>query len=441
MSFPRYPKYKASGVEWLGDVPEHWDVQRLKRACRVFPSNIDKKSYDGETPVVLCNYTDVYYNERITRAIDFMPATATTDQITKFTLRAGDTIITKDSETADDIAVAAYVPQDLPGVVCGYHLSMVRPMPTICGAFVKRLFDSAYAKGCFATLANGLTRVGLGQYELDNVELPFPPLAEQTAIAGFLDRETGKIDELVAEQRRLIELLKEKRQAVISHAVTKGLNPHAPTKPSGIEWLGDVPEHWEIRKLSQLFRAGKGKNGQLLTKEFCAGNEGEYPVYSGQTENEGVMATWSQYEFDFGEEGVLFSTTVGAKAMHLKQVFGRFSLSQNCMIIWPTTVGCLASFFFCHFQPLFQYERGLIPEHMQASFRIEDLYGYRIAVPPIDEQRAIRELLDRETAAFDTLTIEAQRGIELLQERRSALISAAVTGKIDVRHITNVEAV
>ncbi len=109
MSFPRYPKYKPSGVEWLGDVPERWDVQRLKRACRVFPSNIDKKSYDGETPVVLCNYTDVYYNERITRAIDFMPATATTDQITKFTLRAGDTIITKDSETADDIAVAAYV--------------------------------------------------------------------------------------------------------------------------------------------------------------------------------------------------------------------------------------------------------------------------------------------------------------------------------------------
>ena len=170
MSFPKYPKYKASGVEWLGEVPEHWEVKRLKRICNVFPSNVDKKSQEGETPVVLCNYTDVYYNEKITSALEFMVATATTDQIAKFTLRAGDTIITKDSETADDIAVAAYVPEDLPGVVCGYHLSMVRPLSDASGAFITRLFGSVYAKSRFATLANGLTRVGLGQYQLDNIE-------------------------------------------------------------------------------------------------------------------------------------------------------------------------------------------------------------------------------------------------------------------------------
>ena len=240
MSFPRYPRYKASGAEWLGAVPEHWEVMRLKRACRVFPSNVDKKSHEGETPVLLCNYTDVYYNETISAGMGFMAATASADQIAKFTLRAGDTIITKDSETADDIAVAAYVPEDLPGVVCGYHLSMVRPMSDANGAFVKRLFDSVYAKSCFAVRANGLTRVGLGQDELDNVEMPFPPLAEQAQITAFLDRETAKIDGLVAEQRRLMELLTEKRQAVISHAVTQGRDPHAPMKPSGIEWLGDL---------------------------------------------------------------------------------------------------------------------------------------------------------------------------------------------------------
>jgi type I restriction enzyme, S subunit len=136
MSFPRYPQYKDSGVEWLGEVPGHWEVKRLKQACLVFPSNIDKKSYDNETPIKLCNYTDVYYNDTIEPAMDFMAATATTEQIAKFTLRAGDTIITKDSETADDIAIAAYVPADLPGVVCGYHLSMVRPLPVTNGAFV-----------------------------------------------------------------------------------------------------------------------------------------------------------------------------------------------------------------------------------------------------------------------------------------------------------------
>ena len=241
MSFPRYPAYKDSGVEWLGEVPGHWDVKRLKQACHVFPSNVDKKSYDGETPVKLCNYTDVYYNDTIAAETDFMAATATQEQIAKFTLRSGDTIITKDSETADDIAIAAYVPEDLPGVICGYHLSMIRPTQATSGAFVKRLFDSSYVKSCVAVRANGLTRVGLGQYEIDNLDLPFPPLSEQTQIAAFLDRETAKIDALVAEQQRLMVLLKEKRQAVISHAVTKGLDPDAPMKPSGIEWLEEVP--------------------------------------------------------------------------------------------------------------------------------------------------------------------------------------------------------
>lgn len=243
MSFPRYPKYRDSGVASLGEVPEHWDVRRLKYTCHVFPSSVDKKSLENETPVRLCNYTDVYYNERITPAIDFMTATASSDQIAKFTLRADDTVVTKDSETPDDIAVAAYVPVALPGVVCGYHLAMVRPLQCVSGAFVKRLFDSVYAKSLFATLANGLTRFGLGRYALDNAAFPFPPRDEQTSIAGFLNRETAKIDALIGEQQRLIDLLKEKRQAVNSHAVTKGLNPDAPMKPSGIEWLGDVPKH------------------------------------------------------------------------------------------------------------------------------------------------------------------------------------------------------
>ena len=133
---------------------------------------------------------------------------------------------------------------------------MIRPMPHIHGAFIKRLFDSIYAKSCFATLANGLTRYGLGQYELDNVEMPFPPLGEQVLIAEFLDRETAKIDELVAEQQRLIELLKEKRQAVISHAVTNGLNPAVPMRSSGIEWLDDVPSHWRTVQLKHLAASG-----------------------------------------------------------------------------------------------------------------------------------------------------------------------------------------
>lgn len=213
-------KLKPSGIEWLGDVPAHWEIKRLKLACHVFPSNVDKKSHDGEEPVLLCNYMDVYYNDKITSGMEFMAATASSNQIVKFTLRAGDTIITKDSETADDIAIGAYVQVDLPGVICGYHLSILRPMYGTNGAFIKRLFDSTYIKSCVAVRANGLTRVGLGQYAIDNLEIPFPALVEQTAIADFLDSELAKLDILTVEAQRAIDLFQERRTALISAAVT-----------------------------------------------------------------------------------------------------------------------------------------------------------------------------------------------------------------------------
>ena len=278
MTLNRYSNYKESGVNWLGEVPDGWCVQKLKYACEVFPSNVDKHSREDEPVVKLCNYTDVYYNEVISADMPFMVATASVEQVAKFTLRAGDTIITKDSESADDIAIAAYVPQDLPGVICGYHLSMVRPKPATCGAFVKRLFDSMYAKARFEVAANGLTRVGLGQYALDNVEFPFPPHEEQLQIAAFLDHETAKIDALVAEQQRLIELLQEKRQAVISHAVTKGLDPMVPMTDSGVEWLGKVPEHWKVLPLRRSieFLTDYEANGSFAdTKANVVIDEGE----------------------------------------------------------------------------------------------------------------------------------------------------------------------
>lgn len=158
MSFHRYPDYKATGLEWLPVIPTDWEIRRLKQFCTVFPSNVDKKSIEGESPVKLCNYTDVYYNDSIRAEMESMDATASEEQVKKFALRAGDVIITKDSETADDIAIAAYVPKTLPGVICGYHLSMLRPRADVNGLYVKRVFDSIYAKSLFSVRANGLTR-------------------------------------------------------------------------------------------------------------------------------------------------------------------------------------------------------------------------------------------------------------------------------------------
>jgi type I restriction enzyme S subunit len=443
MSFPQYPSYKDSGVEWLGEVPTHWGVKRLKHVCHVFPSNVDKRSYDDETPVKLCNYTDVYYNEVITAGMDFMAASASVDQIEKFSLRAGDTIITKDSETADDIAIAAFVPEDLPGVVCGYHLSMVRPESDTCGAFVKRLFDSNYAKSCFAVLANGLTRVGLGQYELDNVELAFPPLAEQTAIAEFLDRETGKIDELVADQRRLMELLKEKRQAVISHAVTRGLNPAAPLKPSGIEWLGDVPAHWEVlnvKRLSSFITSGPrgwservGDDGCLFIQSGDLNDRLEIKFETAKRVSVAEDAETTRTRLMDGDVVVCITGAKTGNVAVAELVPEPAYVNQHLCLIRPTAdvlpkfLGVLLK------SSVGQTYFDFSQYGLKQGLSLENIKEAPVLVPPVAEQEAIVAHMEVELGKFDTLTAEAQRAIDLLQERRTALISAAVTGQIDVR--------
>lgn len=441
MSLPRYPKYKDSGVEWLGEVPEHWQVRRLKHVCQAFPSNVDKKSHEGEQPVMLCNYTDVYYNDRITADLQFMAASASRDQIEKFTLRAGDTVITKDSETADDIAVSAYVPEGLPGVVCGYHLSIVRPRISACGSFVKRLFDSAYTKATVAVKANGLTRVGLSQYDIDNIEWPWPPIEEQEAIAAFLDRETSKIDALIAEQQRLAVLLKEKRQAVISHAVTKGLDPSVPMKASGVEWLDDVPAHWECGSLVRIanrivvgiaeaathayvdsgvpilrstnIRAGRIVGDILQVEPGFAADRGSKQMYSGdlvtvRTGNAGVTAVVPP-ELDQSQCFTMLITTL--KKPH----------SSRYYCYWLNSLPA---------QDYFALEGW---GTAQVNISVPILKALPIPIPPIVEQEHIADHLDCILDQFNALVSEAEGAMNLLRERRMGVISSAVTGQVDAR--------
>lgn len=428
MSVAPYPEYKDSGVPWIGETPRPWVVEPVRRSMT--------RRKELNTGMRCEHRLALTMGGVVPRALDDLDGLQASEFETYQIFDAGDLVFKLIDLQNIKTSRVGLVPER--GIMSPAYIRLSVEANRVLPEFCYWYFTDLYNRQVFNQLGGGV-RQTLGPEEL--LTLPFirPTLEEQSAIAAFLDQETGKIDALVAEQERLIALLKEKRQAVISQAVTKGLNPNAPMKASGIEWLGQVPAHWETRKVSHLFRAGKGKNGQMLTKEFCAVNEGPYPVYSGQTEDEGVMGTWYEFEFDFGEIGVLFCTTVGARAMHLKQLYGRFSLSQNCMIVWPTDSRCITRFFFYHFQPLFQWERSLIPDHMQPSFRMEDLYSFSIGVPPITEQNEIVEFLDSETQKIDTLITEATQAITLLRERRAALISAAVTGKIDVRSLTPTE--
>lgn len=232
-------RLKPSGVEWLGDIPEHWEVRRLRTIASVKPSGVDKNSIENEQPVLLCNYVDVYKNEVITNKIDFMKATATQDEIRAFELKAGDVVITKDSESWDDIAVPAFVPETLPGVVCAYHLAIVRPnTKLIDGEFLFRAFSSDPVADQFRVSANGVTRYGLAQGAIKSAYFPFPPKEEQRKIIEFISEKSSEIHAAITRAEREIELMREYRTRLIADVVTGKVD------------VGDVPveafpQDWE----------------------------------------------------------------------------------------------------------------------------------------------------------------------------------------------------
>lgn len=212
--------------------PSGWRTERLKHVADVTFSSVDKKSVDGEVPVRLCNYTDVYYNDEIAADMPFMEATASLDQARSFGLRAGDVLITKDSETADDIGVAAFVPETLDGVVCGYHLAVLRPKPQrIDPKYLFWSICSRHMREQMTAFASGVTRYGLRFADTGGLQLFVPYLARQRAVARFLDRETARIDSLIARKQVLVGVVQERRQALVDSATVPRLAPRSDEWP------------------------------------------------------------------------------------------------------------------------------------------------------------------------------------------------------------------
>ncbi|MCY4595295.1 MAG: restriction endonuclease subunit S, partial [Bryobacterales bacterium] len=212
---------RDSGVEWLGEIPAHWEVRRLRNVVTMRVSNVDKHARKGETPIRLCNYVDVYKHDYIGQQIDFMRSTATPEEIARFRLEEGDVLITKDSEAWDDIGVPSLVTEPAEDLISGYHLALLRPVAgVLIGSHLLRALQSKGLAHQFHVEAKGVTRYGLSHSSIKSVWLPVPPLPEQVAIADFLDRETGRTDALVAKTREAIERLCEYRGSVISAAVT-----------------------------------------------------------------------------------------------------------------------------------------------------------------------------------------------------------------------------
>lgn len=215
------PSYRDSGVGWLGEVPAHWQVERLGHVASYRVSSVDKKTMDGEMLVRLCNYTDVYYGDRI-RASNrgFMKATASAHEIAQYGLTEGDVVITKDSEDWKDIAVPALIDETADDFVCGYHLGIIRPSQRMYPAFFFRVMQSTNVNQELQVSASGVTRYGLPIAAVTEASVPVPPLTEQQAIAEFLDHEMGRVDGLVSHVETALERLEEYRTALITAVVT-----------------------------------------------------------------------------------------------------------------------------------------------------------------------------------------------------------------------------
>ena len=384
---------------------------------------MDKHCVEGQPPVRLCNYTDVYKNSAITRDLDFMPASASPEQVKRFRLQIGDTLITKDSETADDIGIPAFVLTEADDLICGYHLAIIRPDPEVAHPkYLHWVLSSEPSFRQWLLLATGVTRVGIKSGDLGRLQIALPPKADQEAIADYLDRETAKTDTLITEQERLISLIGERRQASFDSVLT-----------SGAGWLV------QLRRITSVpIEAGVDAQGDST-------NPTDWPRYVRTTDIASMFRMHSDRRVTVApdvaaaarlEAGDLVATRAGAtigKAMLFSgdepAAFAgylvRIRLDQNLAI--PEYVAYWTAS--AHYKG--QVSSGAVKSTID-NFSAAKYRSLVIPLPSLDRQREICAELDSTIRGLDAIEAEAESFIALARERRSALITAAVTGQIEI---------
>ena len=439
-----YPAMKDSGVEWLGAVPEHWEVRRLRNTSEMRVSNVDKHAKDDEQPVRLCNYVDVYKNERIRSGMAFMRATATTDEIERFRLQSGDVLITKDSEAWNDIGVPALVEDTQDDIVSGYHLALLRPFPErVDGGYLFRALQSTAVTYQFHVEANGVTRYGLSHSAIKSVWLPLAPLPEQSAIVRYLDHVDQRIRRYIRANQKLIKLLEEQKQALIHQIVTRGLDPNVCLKPSGVEWLGEVPEHWEVVALKRVLR-------QLVDcehKTAPAVGESDYRVVRttavryGRLRWKGTYCTNANAFRDWTKRGipepgdVIFTREAPAGEACIVPEGKAVCLGQRTVLM-KLQKGQYDSHFLVHMiyaGPPRERVRLASQGSTVGHFNMDDIGWMKVLKPPFSEQLKLVKAINDQTRVLELAVTRAESEISLLREYRTRLIADVVTGKLDVR--------
>ena len=415
--FRPYPNYSSTGIEWIAEVPAHWEVKRLRFVVETSVPKTEVTDLDPATEVSFVPMEAV----REYGGIDLDSTKPLSEVVEGYTyFRNGDVVVAKITPCFENGKGA------LASGLCGdigfgtTELHVLRPSFHLNARFLLYLtFSDYFRRTGTASMYGAGGQKRISDNFIRDFRHPIPSLCEQRAIAAFLDHETAKIDALVDRKERLIELLQEKRIALITRAVTRGLDPNVPMKDSGVEWLGEIPAHWEVKRLKRVIMFQRGHDLPSIERE-----EGDIPVVS----SSGVSSTHSS-----------------AMARAPGIVTGRYGTIGNFYLIaedyWPLNT-TLYSTNLMNNDPRFLW---YMLEHLSPLFIVNalksavpgvdrnDIHPIDTTIPTPQEQQAITTYLDRETAKIDTMIAKVRKAKDRFEEFRTALISAAVTGKIDVR--------
>ena len=440
-----YEKYKESGLDWIAEIPSDWKLGKLKFTARLTISTVDRHELEEEIPVSVCHYPQAYNNEKINRDTILSSGTCNVKELENFKLKKGQIIITKDSETSDDIGVPTFVEEDIPNAVCGYHLAMIDANEKfIHSSFLFRYLQSKNANYYFDTKSNGVTRFGLGKPAMENLPIPIPSIEEQIKIAQYLDQQIAIIDQLILQKEKLIELLKEKRLAVINEAVTKGLNPKSQMKDSGIVWLAELPKEWDlvqIRHLNKKVGSGVTPKGgaEVYTEEGVIFIRSQNVHFDGLRLDDVVKIDFDTHDKMSGSKvmykDVLLNIT-GASIGRCCVVENHeeMNVNQHVCIIRPTKK-ILPEYLNLVLQSNIgqvQVKLGTTGGNRE-GLTFEAIKEFIIPLPKSTVQEEIlvkvQSLLSKYYELEDLNTTQ----IDKLKEYRQSIISEASTGKIDVR--------
>jgi type I restriction enzyme S subunit len=434
----RYNSYKDSGVEWIGEIPKHWDCVRLGMIGTFSSSGIDKKSNASEVPVRMVNYTDIIqkrkYNSIQDGTKEYMQITTPKTKFEEHRLKKGDMVFIPSSETIDDLGYSSLIDFDDEDVVYSYHIIRFQNKREIYHYFKKYLINHSLVLSQFSKESKGTTRQIIGRNVFNNINVVLPPIQEQELIVAYLDKKTAIVDTLIASKEQKINILKEKRTALINHVITKGLDPKVKLKDSGVEWIGEIPEHWVMKKMKYIFQIQKRISGELGYDVLSITQKGIKikDIESGKGQ---VSMDYTKYQI----------VEIGDFAMnHMDLLTGFIDISPYKGVTSPDyrvfskiDKKINSNFYLSLFQ--FGYTNKVFYGFGQGSsmfgrWRLPSLEfnNFKLPYPSLEEQNQIVKYLDNQFQEIDeTISLE-QKKIETLKEYRQALISEVVTGKIKV---------